>query len=523
MFAPNDAAFNKLPTGVVDKLVKPENQGSLSKILQYHVTSQLITEASINRMALPVDVNMLAGGTARLNKNGNILKINNASVNTADIYNTNSMIHVIDSVILPPLDVVETVITSGNFQTLIRALKAADHFNTLKGTGPFTVLAPTDDAFNKLPPGTLDDLLKPENKDKLANILKYHLLGERKTVADIKGLTLPAQLTTVSNVKFIADLNDNSVKINTATITLADLSGTNGIIHVIDTVLLPPSDIVVTTINDGNFKTLVNVLIAAGLADTFKGSGPFTMFAPADAAFAKLSASLLDELKKTDNKKLLAKILQYHVTNQLITSPLINRKALPANITMLAGGTALLNKDGNTVKVNNASVITIDIFERVLTDGSFKTLVTALRAADVADTLQGNGPFTVFAPNDAAFAKLPNGALDDLLKPENKQKLTNLLKYHVVKGRKITSDQLKPSERLEMLSGGSVNITKNGDEIQVNGVKIITKNVETTNGIIHAIESVLSPEKTSAMSLHSSQTILVVLLSALLYVYHLSF
>jgi transforming growth factor-beta-induced protein len=543
VFAPTDTAFNKFPAGVVDELVKPENQGSLSKIIQHHVTSQLITTASINRMALPFNITMLAGGTARLNKDGNTVKIDAASVTTADIYNTNGMIHIIDSVILPPLDVVETAITSGNFQTLIKALKAADLFGTLKSTGPFTVLAPTDDAFNKLPPGTLDDLLKPENKDKLANILKYHVLGERKTAADIKALTLPAQLTTLSGVKFIVDINGDSVKLNTATVIKADVSGTNGIIHVIDTVLLPPTDVVQTAINDGNFKTLLNALIVAGLADTLKGTGPFTVFAPTDAAFAKLPAGLLDELSKTDNKKVLAKILQYHVTSQLVTAPSINRMALPFNITMLAGGTARLNKEGTTVKINNASITKADIFntngmihvidsvilppfdvfERALVDGTFKTLVTALRAADLADTLQGNGPFTVFAPNDAAFAKLPNGTLDDLLKPENKAKLANRLKYHVINGRKITSDEFNPSERVEMLAGGSVDITKNGDEIKVNGVKIIVKDVETTNGIIHVIESVLEPQRTSSMSIHSSQTFLVLLASALLYAYRFFF
>ena len=550
MVGPTEDAFNKLPVGVWNELLKPENQDSLSKILSHHVTNGLYTDASLNRMSVPVNITMLDGNTVKVNRNGATVKIDDASISTPDIFNTNGMIHGIDSVVLPPLNVIETVITRGNFQIFIRALKAANLFDTFKGPGPYTIFAPTDDAFNQLPPGELDDLLKPENINRLIKTLQYHVLNGRTTAADIKAIkTLPAQLTTVSGVKFIADTNGNSVEINTATITQADLDSTNGLVHVIDTVLLLPTDIVETTIDNGNFKKLVNLLIAADLAGTLKGDGPYTVFAPTDAAFDKLPPGFVYELSKSDNIKVLAKILQYHVTNQLITNPSINRLPLPYSLDMLAGGTAQLNKDGTTIKINDASVDSsdifntngmihiidtvllppLDVFEKIVMDGSFDTLARLIQLAGLADTLQENGPFTMFPPNDAAFAKLPNGTLDDLVKPENKDILINRLKYHIVNGQKLSSDDLDPSKPPTMFNGEMVNITKNGDEIRIDGVKIIAKNVPASNGIIHVIEDVLDSPMTpnptpspSAMSLHTSQTFLV-LASTLLYVYRFLF
>lgn len=246
VFAPTDVAFANLPAGVLDELLKSENRDLLATILEYHAVGKIHTTASIDRLALPVDITMLAGGTTTLNKNGNVVTINGVTISQTDIFNSNGMIHSIDTIILPPLDIVSVVLTDGNFKNLTVALVAANLTATLKGTGPFTMFAATDAAFSKLPPGTLDDLLKPENKEKLTNILTYHVLGERKTAADIKGMTFPAQLNTLSGLKSIVDVNGDSMKVNAATVTNADVSGTNGIIHVIDTVLLPPTDAVQT-------------------------------------------------------------------------------------------------------------------------------------------------------------------------------------------------------------------------------------------------------------------------------------
>ena len=295
-------------------------------------------------------------------KEGTDLKINGATVTATDVLATNGIIHVIDSVILPPLNIAETAITNGNFQTLIAVLKVADLFAMLKVASPFTVFAPTDAAFAKLPAGTITDLLKPENRPRLETLLQTHVVERRLSSADIKGLALPVQVETLSTLKPIVDTDGTNIKVYTSVVTTADVPNTNGLIHVIDTVILPPTDVVQTAIDNGNFKTLVTALITAGLVDTLKGAGPFTVFAPTDAAFAKLPPGFVENLLKPENKDSLIKTLQYHVTDRLVTGASIGRLSLPANVPMLAGGSTTVSKDGNTVKINGATVTTADIF-----------------------------------------------------------------------------------------------------------------------------------------------------------------
>lgn len=133
-------------------------------------------------------------------------------------------------------DIVDTAVAAGNFTTLAKALQAADLVDTLKGAGPFTVFAPTDEAFAKLPAGTLDDLLKPENKEKLKAILTYHVVPGKVMAAQAMKLH---SAKTVNGKDLTIKTADGKVMINDATVTKADIHASNGVIHVIDTVLLP--------------------------------------------------------------------------------------------------------------------------------------------------------------------------------------------------------------------------------------------------------------------------------------------
>lgn len=133
-------------------------------------------------------------------------------------------------------DIVDTAVGAGTFTTLVAAVKAAGLVDTLKGTGPFTVFAPTDEAFKALPAGTVEDLLKPENKDKLAKILTYHVIPGKVMSGDISGKTMSVKTVEGSEVNIDAT---SGVMINKATVTQADISADNGVIHVIDKVILP--------------------------------------------------------------------------------------------------------------------------------------------------------------------------------------------------------------------------------------------------------------------------------------------
>merc|ERR1719181_740774 len=169
--------------------------------------------------------------------------INDAKVTAADVMASNGVIHVIDKVLLPPTpeptqSIVDIALADPNFSTLVEALTKADLVDTLSGDGPFTVFAPTNDAFAALG-STVDDLLLPENKEQLRSVLLYHVLGSKVLSTDLSdGLTAE----TLQGDSVTAHVDGSTIMINDATVTAADVLATNGVIHVIDKVLLPPTE-----------------------------------------------------------------------------------------------------------------------------------------------------------------------------------------------------------------------------------------------------------------------------------------
>ena len=134
-----------------------------------------------------------------------------------------------------------------------------------------------------------------------------------------------------------------------------------------------------------------------------------------------------------------------------------------------------------------------DIVDTAVAAGSFKTLAAALEAAGLVDALKGPGPFTVFAPTDQAFSKLPPGTVEDLLKPENKQKLQSILEYHVVAGDVMASDVVKLNSA-KTLDGQSVIIRVKGEKVMVNDATVTQADIQCSNGVIHVIDTVLHPQ-----------------------------
>lgn len=135
-----------------------------------------------------------------------------------------------------------------------------------------------------------------------------------------------------------------------------------------------------------------------------------------------------------------------------------------------------------------------DIVETAVAAGNFKTLAAALKAADLVDALKGDGPFTVFAPTDEAFSKLPKGTLESLLKPENKSKLAAILKYHVVSGKVMAKDVVKLSEA-KTLQGSAAKITVKDGNVSVDKALVTKTDIQTSNGVIHVIDSVILPSE----------------------------
>ncbi len=269
------------------------------------------------------------------------------------------------------------------------------------------------------------------------------------------------------------------------------------------------ADIVDTAVSAGKFNTLVTAVKAAGLVETLKGDGPFTVFAPTDAAFAALPEGTVASLLKPEAKKTLQGILTYHV---------VPGSVMAADVVKLTGATTANGQrvdikvaDGK-VMVDGATVVTTDIkcdngvihiidavilpadktIPEVATAAKFNTLVAAVKAAGLAEALSGEGPFTVFAPTDEAFSNLPAGTVETLLKPENKAKLAAILKYHVVEGRVYSPDAVKAG-KAKTLQGGAIKIMVDGDSAMVNDAKLLKTDIDASNGVIHVIDSVLLP------------------------------
>jgi transforming growth factor-beta-induced protein len=266
-------------------------------------------------------------------------------------------------------DIVDTAVAAGSFNTLAAALTAAGLVDTLKGEGSFTVFAPTDEAFAKLDKALLEDLLKPENKDKLVAILTYHVVPGKVTAADVVKLT---SAKTVQGEEITIKADAGGVMVNDARVTTPDVMAGNGVIHVIDTVILPPSvkealaapakdmakDIVDTAVAAGSFNTLAAALTAAGLVDTLKGEGPFTVFAPTDEAFAKLDKALLEDLLKPENKDKLVAILTYHVVPGKVTAADVVKLTSAKTV---QGEEITIKADNDMVMINDAKVTTPDV------------------------------------------------------------------------------------------------------------------------------------------------------------------
>jgi transforming growth factor-beta-induced protein len=253
-------------------------------------------------------------------------------------------------------DIVATAAKAGGFNTLAAALSAAGLVDTLKGKGPFTVFAPTDDAFAKLPAGTVENLLKPENKQQLIDVLTYHVAAGRLSSGAV---VKHPSVTTLSGARVDVTAGD-VVKINDATVIAADVAASNGVIHAIDTVLLPPADVVEVARAAGQFNTLLAAVEAAGLTEDLR-KGKLTVFAPTDDAFAKLPAGTVENLLKPENRAQLKKVLTYHVVRKDYDAAQVSRYR---TLRTMQGQLLQVRRADGSVTINGASVAAADIFAR---------------------------------------------------------------------------------------------------------------------------------------------------------------
>lgn len=268
-------------------------------------------------------------------------------------------------------DIVDTAVAAGVFSSLVTAVSTADLVGTLKSPGPFTVFAPTDDAFAKLDSATLNDLLtNPDSLPALTDILLYHVVSGEYSAADL-GFDATDWFAGESSTRFLDTVLGTPLKVEatpfgvllngSSMVATPNVETANGIVHIVDSVILPPADIVDTAVAAG-LSSLATAVTEASLIDTLKGDGPFTVFAPIDSAFAALGSETLNTLFDDANIADLQDILLYHVISG---AAVFSADVAPGSVTMANGDTATITADDNgTLFINGAEIITTDINTR---------------------------------------------------------------------------------------------------------------------------------------------------------------
>lgn len=407
---------------------------------------------------------------------------------------------------------VDVLLADPDYSTLLTAIQTVDSagvvtptlVDTLSTPGPFTVFAPDNAAFDALAPGVLSSLLA--DPPALADILLYHVAPTTITAADV---IAGGKEPTVLGPKVQFSFDGTNAFINSSQVLVADTFAGNGVVHKIDEVLLPsdaPATIIdVLDINPG-FAVLRQAIEIAGLTATLDGPGPFTLLAPPSGAFSKLDPAALNAL--LNDPVALADLLTYHVIpGSFLEADVVGLDRAPT----VQGNEIFVNATPKTTFLDQAKLLATDVVadngvlhmisavlnpapttlvDFVVENPSFETLQTAVVTAGLAGTLSGPGPFTLFAPTNRAFDRLPAGLLGSLL--QDPAGLGDVLLYHVVPGKLFAADVLQLSSAATVL-GPPVSISQVGTDAFINQSKLLATDIELANGVLHILDNVLIP------------------------------
>ncbi|MDB2362661.1 fasciclin domain-containing protein, partial [Flavobacteriales bacterium] len=447
--------------------------------------------------------------------------IDMATVTAANIEASNGVVHVIDMVLIPTeepeLPSIMDIVTESEAHTVLEAaINAAGLNELLDGEDPFTLFAPTDDAFDALPEGTVAALLA--NIDELIEVLAHHVVGGTFMAEDLNDGDV---LTTANDDNLTVTVDGMTYMIDMATVISANIEASNGVVHVIDIVLIPETnDQTVMSIieNSPIHTTLETAIIAAGLANTLSGDGSFTVFAPSDEVFAALPDGALDLILA--NTELLTNLLLGHVhEGELYSADLTDG----LNVTMMNEGDLTVSNDGMTIMIDDAIIFqedlpatngvvhvidnilpstvidpdTLTVMSIIEASPEHTTLEAAINAAELAETLSGEGPFTVFAPTDDAFALLPAGTVEGLL--ADIPALTEILLHHVVGATALSTD-FNDGDVLTTLNTTELTVSVDDGTYIIDMATVTAANLEADNGVVHVINMVLIPADPSSIN-----------------------
>lgn len=421
------------------------------------------------------------------------------------------------TVIAPPSNTVVDIIVNSEDHTLLEAaVGAAGLVDALNGDGPFTVFAPTDAAVVALTEAlgiTAEELLALPN---LGDILQYHVVAASAFSTDLSDGQM---IGTLQGSDVTVTINMDGVFINEAMVTVADIAADNGVVHVIDAVLVPApaqTTTVVDIIVESEVHTMLEAaLIATDLVGALSGEGPFTVFAPTDDAHMALMAALDITLEELLAYEGLTDVLLGHVVEALALSTDLSDGQ---EITTLLGADVQVTITGDGVFINEAQVIVADLVADngvvhvidavlipeddeelpetvvdIIVESEVHTLLElAVGAAGLVDALSGEGPFTVFAPTDDAIVALTEAlsiTAEELLALPN---LGEILQYHVVAADAFAED-LSDGQLLTTLLGQDVTVSISDAGVMINDAMVIVADLAAENGVVHVIDAVLLP------------------------------
>ena len=540
VFAPTDAAFALLGGAAINDLLADPD--ALSDILLYHVVSGTALDSAAATDAVGTTIEMANGDRVGVSAKNDSLFLNLSKVTATDIQADNGVIHVIDAVLMPPADatlsestIINIAAADERFTTLVAALGATGLDTVLASdTDTFTVFAPTDAAFEAMGSANVTALLG--DLDNLTEILQQHVITDAAVDAVTAYSLSGNAATTVGGAEVpISISSKRELRVGGAKVIIADIHASNGVIHVIDTVIVGAAGLPTPTLNivevataAGGFEILLELLSEAGLDGALTDADKsFTVFAPTDAAFHKLGVFPLAFL--LGNPAILADTLLYHVyaDSVVLADGAISVAASDQSILEMAnataeksGGRTALSLSDTGLTINLASVasanvmasngvihvidnvmlpprsrgdVTTNIVDTARAAETFTFFVAALEMTGLVDALSDpDSNFTVFAPTNAAFHLLGDDALNALL--ADTEALTTLLKNHVIAGSAVdavTAYSLNGT-MLETLSGKTVEVAIDDGSLLIQGAKVISSDIYTTNGIIHVIDRVIT-------------------------------
>ena len=507
VFAPTNDAFDALALELNTNIAGLLALSNLSDILTYHVLATTIPASAVSNGAIVNPI--FTGNSIKMTVTSNSeVFANHALVSGADLTADNGVVHSIDDVLLFDETVIDVAIDNG-FSTLVIALIKAELVPTLiKPFAEFTVFAPSNAAFSELADNLNTDINGLLALTNLADILTYHVLSSEVGAASITNGQIVDALSATNTLKLSATAGGD-VYVNQAMVTAADIDADNGVVHVLDAVVLPNETVVDVAIDNG-FTTLTTAVVTADLLSTLSNPfAEFTVFAPSNAAFTELADNLNTDINGLLALTNLADILTYHVLSSEVGAASITNgqivDALSATNTLklsaTAGGDVYVNQamvtaadidaDNGVVHVLDAVVLPNETVVDVAIDNGFTTLTTAVVTADLLSTLSNPfAEFTVFAPTNNAFDSLAVRLGTDLAGILALPNLSDILLYHVVSGT-VLSTSLTAGD-VPTLNGLSVTVDLTAG-VMINDATVTLADVTADNGVVHVIDGVLLP------------------------------